>query len=1098
MAKVKVNDFAKELEAQAAELFERIKKTQGEVSDALQNVRRAEGKLKEKEEGERKERIERERKERLMELLSSEGDLAFHVGPNHDEAPQKTEEKPAAKKSEPEAEKSVAPQKSEAQKSEPQKSESVQPVVQEKPKEAPAAEKQKEEPPKPQATAEPSQPQKAAEADVQPAVREEKTEKPASGGYQAHRIEPAAQGQQGGYQQRPQGQYNQGGQQGGYQQRPQGQYNQGGQQGGYQQRPQGQYNQGGQQGGYQQRPQGQYNQGGQQGGYQQRPQGQFNQGGQQGGYQQRPQGQFNQGGQQGGYQQRPQGQYNQGGQQGGYQQRPQGQYNQGGQQGGYQQRPQGQYGQQGGYQQRPQGQGYQGGQQGGYQPRQGGYQQRPQGQGYQPRQGGFGGGGFDKDKDKDARPGFDRARPQGARPPYGQNRTGGGARGGSPIAIAPAQAKERVSNYDPAKSTYVRTREEDRRIKNKKTILKEAAPAVPVKAAIWDDDVQVGGTRRGGKRKPQAPVKRPEPVVIEKAVMTTETITVKDLSEKIGKPAAEIIKKLFKMGIMATINQELDYDTCALVAADYNIEIEYQLTKTFEDVLQESSDEVDEKENLVVRPPVVTIMGHVDHGKTSLLDAIRHTVVAEGEAGGITQHIGAYTVTRNGRQITFIDTPGHEAFTAMRARGAQVTDIVILVVAADDGIKPQTVEAINHAKAAEVPIVVAINKIDRPGADPERVKQQLTEHGLVAEEWGGQTICVPVSAKTGQNLDTLLEMVLLLADVQELKANPNRIARGTIIEAELDKGRGPVATVLVQNGTLKIGDPIVAGTAYGRVRAMMDDKGRRVTEAGPSQPVEVLGFSEVPAAGDIMNVSEIDKLSRNVAEERRVKQKTEQLKNLSKVTLDDLFSQIEEGQVKDLNIIVKADVQGSAEAVKAALEKLSNAEVRVRCIHSGVGAITGSDIMFASASNAIIIGFNVRPDAQARATMEREKVDVRFYDIIYKATEDVERAMKGMFKPVFKEVELGRASVRNTFKVSGVGTIAGCYVQDGKITRSAQVRVVRDGVVVFEGKIGSLKRFKDDVREVATNYECGIGLDGYNDIKEGDVIEAFMMEEVKR
>ncbi|MEN6471257.1 MAG: translation initiation factor IF-2 [Clostridiaceae bacterium] len=1055
MAKVKVNDFAKELEAQAAELFERIKKTQGEVSDALQSVRRAEGKLKEKEEAERKERVERERKERLMELLASENDLAFHVGaPDHEEqAPQKAEEKPVKAEEKAETEKKAAPKKpakkaeasasaEKAEPAEPVRAEAAAPAQEAVEKPAAPVEK-------PAAPAEKS----AAPAEKPAAAKPETAEKPAAGGYQARRIEQPAQNAP-----RPQGQYGQGG----YQQRPQGQY---GQQGGYQQRPQGQY---GQQGGYQQRPQGQYGQ--QQAGTQQRPQGQY---GQQGGYQQRPQGQY---GQSSGYQQRPQGQYGQ--QQGGYQQRPQGQYGQG----GYQQRPQGQYGQQGGYQQRPQGQ---------Y--GQGGYQQRPQGQGYQPRQGGFNQGGFDKDKD--AKPGFG-PRPQGARPPYGQNRTGGAARGATG-AIAPVQTKERVSNYDPAKNTYNRTREEDRRVKNKKTILKESAPAVPGKTVNWDDDT-VGGTRRSARRKQQTPMRRPEPVIIEKAVMTTETITVKDLSEKIGKPAAEIIKRLFKMGIMATINQELDYDTCALVAADYNIELEYQLTKTFEDVLQESTDESDEKENLIVRPPVVTIMGHVDHGKTSLLDAIRNTDVAEGEAGGITQHIGAYTVTKNGRQITFIDTPGHEAFTAMRARGAQVTDIVILVVAADDGIKPQTVEAINHAKAAEVPIVVAINKMDRPGADPERVKQQLTEHGLVVEEWGGQTICVPVSAKTGNNLDTLLEMVLLLADVQELKANPERIARGTIIEAELDKGRGPVATVLVQNGTLKIGDPIVAGTAYGRVRAMMDDKGRRVTSAGPSQPVEVLGFSEVPAAGDIMNVAEIDKLSRNVAEERRVKQKTEQLKNLSKVTLDDLFSQIEEGQVKDLNIIVKADVQGSAEAVKAALEKLSNAEVRVRCIHSGVGAITGSDIMFASASNAIIIGFNVRPDAQARATMEREKVDVRFYDIIYKATEDVEQAMKGMFKPIFKEVELGRASVRNTFKVSGVGTIAGAYVQDGKITRNAQARLVRDGVVVFDGRVGSLKRFKDDAREVAAGYECGIGFDGFNDVKEGDVIEAYIMEEVKR
>ena len=572
----------------------------------------------------------------------------------------------------------------------------------------------------------------------------------------------------------------------------------------------------------------------------------------------------------------------------------------------------------------------------------------------------------------------------------------------------------------------------------------------------------------------------------------------KELSEKIGKPAAEIIKKLFILGIMATINQEIDFDTCSLIASDYGIELEHNVAKTFEEVLQESSDEVDESTELVERPPVVTIMGHVDHGKTSLLDAIRNSSVTEGEAGGITQHIGAYTVTCNGRTITFIDTPGHEAFTSMRARGAQVTDIVILVVAADDGIMPQTVEAINHAKAANVPIIVAINKMDRETANPERVKQQLTEHGLVSEEWGGDTICVPVSAKTQMGLDSLLEMVLLEADVLELKANPNRLAKGTIIEAELDKGRGPIATVLVQNGTLKIGDTIVAGTAYGRVRAMVDDKGKRVAKAGPSQPVEVLGFSEVPAAGDILNVAEIDKLSRQVAEERRDKQKAEQLKNLSKVSLDDLFSQIAEGQIKDLNIIVKADVQGSVEAVKQALEKLSNDEVRVRCIHGGVGAITGSDIMFASASNAIIIGFNVRPDAAARAAAEKEKVDMRLYRIIYNAIEDIEKAMKGMFKPVYEENTLGRISVRDTFKVSGVGTIAGAYVQDGKVTRNAQIRVVRDGIVIHEGKIASLKRFKDDAKEVAAGYECGIGIENFNDIREGDTIEAFEMVEVKR
>jgi len=652
---------------------------------------------------------------------------------------------------------------------------------------------------------------------------------------------------------------------------------------------------------------------------------------------------------------------------------------------------------------------------------------------------------------------------------------------------APAPGRDQGKNRGFQKPN---NRDEERKApKNKKTIMKENS-----RAGGWDDDTPMG---RKQKRKQQQ-VHKPEPVKIEKAVLTTEMITVKDLSEKIGKPAAEIIKKLFILGIMATINQEIDYDTCSLIAADYGIELELNIAKTAEDVLNESVEEADAEENLVSRPPVVTIMGHVDHGKTSLLDAFRESSITEGEAGGITQHIGAYTVSCNGRTITFIDTPGHEAFTSMRARGAQVTDIVILVVAADDGIMPQTVEAINHAKAAEVPIIVAINKIDKDTANPDRVIQQLTEYGLVTEEWGGDTICVPVSAKKRMNLDTLLEMVLLQADVLELRANPSRAARGTIIEAELDKGRGPVATVLVQNGTLKIGDPIVAGVAYGRVRAMMDDKGRRVSEAGPSQPVEVLGFGEVPAAGDVMNVAEVDKLGRQVAEERRDRMKAEQLKNMSKVSLDDLFSQIAAGNVKDLNIIVKADVQGTVEAIKQALEKLSNEEVRVRCIHGGVGAITGSDIVFASASNALVIGFNVRPDAAAREAAEREKVDMRTYSVIYNVIEDVEAAMKGMFAPVFKEVALGTIEVRNTFKVSGVGTIAGAYVKDGKVARSAQVRVVRGGIVIHEGKIGSLKRFKDDAKEVASGYECGIGIENFNDIREGDIIEAFVMEQIER
>ena len=727
------------------------------------------------------------------------------------------------------------------------------------------------------------------------------------------------------------------------------------------------------------------------------------------------------------------------------------------------------------------------------------------------------------DRPQGDRPSYDRNsrgdRPQGDRPPYDRNARGdrpqGERRGDNrsfgrpddkdaqqnrqqrpqqrPVGRKPGEAPAIIQKENRApenKSSYVRTFDTEKKAKNKKTIMKETAPS----AKNWEDD---GGSYGGRKKKAakQTQYRKPEPVVIEKAVITTETITVRDFSEKIGKPAAEILKKLFMMGIVANINQDIDFETCELVAMEYDIELEHQVAKTYEETMQENAEEVDAEEDLVPRPPVVTIMGHVDHGKTSLLDAIRKTHVTEGEAGGITQHIGAYTVECNGRMITFIDTPGHEAFTSMRARGAQVTDVVILVVAADDGIMPQTVEAINHSKAAGVPIIVAVNKIDKPESNPERVKQQLTEHGLVCEDWGGDTICVPVSAKKQQNLDELLEMVLLQADVLDLKANPNKAAKGTIIEAQLDKGRGPVATVLVQNGTLKIGDPIVAGIAYGRVRAMMNDKGENVKTAGPSCPVEVLGFNEVPSAGDIMNVAEV---SKKVAEERRNRIKAEQLKNLSKVSLEDLFSHIAEGEVKTLNIVVKADVHGSVEAVKQALEKLSNEEVCVKCIHGGVGAITESDVMFASASNAIVIGFNVRPDSGARNLAEQEKVDVRTYRIIYQAIEDVENAMKGMFKRVFKEVHLGTISVRNTFKVSSVGTIAGAYVQDGKVQRNAQVRVVRDGVVIHEGQIASLRRFKDDVREVAAGYECGIGIENFNDIHEGDVIEAYTMEEVKR
>ncbi|MBQ9949794.1 MAG: translation initiation factor IF-2 [Clostridia bacterium] len=662
---------------------------------------------------------------------------------------------------------------------------------------------------------------------------------------------------------------------------------------------------------------------------------------------------------------------------------------------------------------------------------------------------------------------------------------------GGQFAPAPAPAVRERHDSKPNSSKY--DSNDNRQQKNK------AKKKGDVPMVSWnDDDTRMGNRRKAQKKKAQQPVHKVEPIRIEKAVLTSELITVKDLSEKIGKPVSEIIKKLIGLGVMATINQEIDFETAELVCSDFDIELELQMAKSAEEVLNESAEDEDDAADLQPRPPVITIMGHVDHGKTSLLDAIRHSNVTEGEAGGITQHIGAYQVTCNGRLITFIDTPGHEAFTSMRARGAQVTDIVILVVAADDGIMPQTIEAINHSKAAGVPIIVAVNKIDKESANPERIKMQLTEHELVVEDYGGDVICVPISAKKRQNIDGLLEMILLQADILELKANPNRMAKGTIVEAELHKGKGPVATVLVQNGTLKIGDHIIAGTAFGRVRAMIDDKGRRVSKAGPGTPVQVLGFNEVPSGGDVLNVAEEDKLSRQVAEERRDRIKAEQIKAMSKVSLSDLFSQIAEGHVKDLNVIVKADVQGSVEAVKQALEKLSTPEVRVKCIHGGVGAVTSNDIMFAAASNAIVIGFNVRPDSAAKQAAERENVDMRLYRIIYQAIEDVQKAMLGLFDPEYKEVELGRISVRNTFKVSGVGTIAGAYVQEGKVSRNAEVRVVRDGIVIHEGKISSLKRFKDDAREVTAGYECGIGIEGFNDIQEGDIIEAFVMEEIKR
>ena len=622
--------------------------------------------------------------------------------------------------------------------------------------------------------------------------------------------------------------------------------------------------------------------------------------------------------------------------------------------------------------------------------------------------------------------------------------------------------------------------------KSKKTLLKE-------KGAF-----DAGEDRyRGRKRFKPKPAQTITPIVIDKAVMTTDTISVKSLAEKTGKPVADLLKKLLLLGMMCTINSEVDFDTAHLVCSEFGIKLDLKLDKTAEDVLDEG-DQADTEGDMKPRPPIVTVMGHVDHGKTSLLDAIRSTRVTEHEAGGITQHIGAYMIKHGNNDITFLDTPGHEAFTAMRARGAQVTDIAILVVAADDGVMPQTVEAINHAKAANVPVIVAINKIDKADANPTKVMQDLTEYGLVSEEWGGDAIMVPVSAVTKEGIDHLLEMVILVAEVQELKANPNRLAKGTIVEAKLDKGRGPVATVLVQNGTLRVSDMIVAGTAYGRVRAMTDDMGQRVDIASPSQPVEVVGFSEVPVAGDILHAVEQDKLTRQVAEERKDKQKADMLKNLSKVSLDDLFSQVEQGEVKDLNIVIKADVQGSVEAVKQAFEKLSNSEVRVNVIHAAVGAIKAMDVMLASASNAVIIGFNVRPDAMARVEAEKEKVDIKTYRVIYKAIEDIELAIKGLYAPTYKEFVMGHAEVRTIFNVSSIGTIAGCYVIDGKITKNASVRLLRDNVVVFEGAMASLKRFKDDAKEVNQGYECGITLKGFNDVKEGDIIEAFEMQEIER
>jgi len=602
---------------------------------------------------------------------------------------------------------------------------------------------------------------------------------------------------------------------------------------------------------------------------------------------------------------------------------------------------------------------------------------------------------------------------------------------------------------------------------------------------------QSTGKEANISKKQQMKTEASKPVISVK-----ERMTVQELAKRFDKQGTELIKDLMGLGIMASLTQEIDFDAMDVLAKKYGYELD--LEQSFEEENLDVTEEEDDPQNLKPRACVVTVMGHVDHGKTSLLDAIRKTNVTAKEAGGITQHIGAYQVNVNGKKIVFLDTPGHEAFTAMRARGAQVTDIAVLVVAADDGVMPQTVEAINHAKAAKVPIIVAINKIDKPTANPERVKQELTEYGLIPEEWGGDTICVPVSATQKTGLDNLLEMILLVAEMLELKANPQKPAKGVVIEAKLDKGRGPVATVLVQEGTLKVGDPIVAGHISGKVRAMNNDKGQQIKEAGPSTPVEVLGLTDVPQAGDVLQVFKDEKIARQIAEKRKLEKRNAELQRKPKVSLDDLFKQIQAGEVKELNIIIKADVQGSAEALRQSVEQLTTNEVKVNVIHSGVGGISENDVLLASASNAIIIGFNVRPDNNARNFAKKENVDIRTYRIIYEVIDDIKKAIIGLLEPEYREVVIGRAEVREIFKVSKVGTIAGCYVLDGKVTRNAKIRVIRDNKVIYEGRLESLKRFKDDVKEVLSGFECGMNIERFNDLKEGDIIEAYVEEVVAR
>jgi translation initiation factor IF-2 len=727
------------------------------------------------------------------------------------------------------------------------------------------------------------------------------------------------------------------------------------------------------------------------------------------------------------------------------------------------------------------------------------------------------------------RPQGDRSltgRPQGDRPGGRPGDRSGGRPGdratGRPVGQGVAGSKPIVTSSAISTKPSSRTIDRDKAkvlgdslpgrgakksISSKKTDLKKA-PVRPltgrdkfdVHRIIEDDHLDLGrGRKKTGRHGGKAAAKNKASQSITapslpKLVTIGKAVTVQDLASALNKTAAEIIKRLMAMGVMVTATQTIDFDTAALVCSELGVDAKPEITQ--EEALLR--DIVDDPTAQVERPPVVTVMGHVDHGKTSLLDAIRRTKVTENEAGGITQHIGAYQVEVNGKKISFIDTPGHEAFTAMRARGAQVTDIAILVVAADDGVMPQTIEAINHAKAANVPIIVAINKIDKPTANPDRIKQQLTEYGLLAEDWGGDTICVPVSAHTREGLDTLLEMILLVAEMTEFKANPDRNAKGTVIEAQLDKGRGPVATMLVQHGTLRVGDSILVGLTYGKVRAMVDHRGEWLKEATPSTPVEVLGLDEVPMAGDIFQVVSEEKIARQITETRQDQRREEEMHKMTRVTLDDLFKQIKEGQIKELNLIIKGDVQGSIEALRQSLEKLSTDEVRVNLVHTGVGTITESDVMLASASNAIIIGFNVRPDQNTRRAAEQEQVDIRLYRVIYEAVDDIRAAMSGLLDPDWKEVVLGRAEVRATFKVPKVGIIAGSYVLEGKILKGAEARVIRNGIVVQDSKIDSLRRFKDDVKEVAQGYECGIGLENFHDLKEGDAIEAYIMEKVER